>query len=212
MDIVHSPGLASATAHRRPHRGRLTRGAGVVVALVLATTLAACSPAPRRIVAVFLDDGEPAVLLHPCAGEPVKGLQVRDVTPAPPTPTGTPVGTASSGSAAATPTSASSAPDLSMLRWDTSSADVPAPSQVRLLTPPDGWRVYTDGDRLLREFREDRIYEVSTSVIGDLGVEFTLGDLERLGSGEVWASPEDTRAPRAMTRDEFARIAEGTCD
>jgi hypothetical protein len=183
------------------------------VALLVATTLTACSPAPRRIVAVFLDDGDPTALLHPCSGEPVKGLQVRDVTPQEPTPTRSSAGTASSGTPGATSVSASPTPDLSLLRWDTSSADdVPAPSQIKLLTPPAGWQVYTDSFRLLEEFREDRVYDVSTSVLGDMSVEFTLDDLEGLEPGQVWATPDDTRTPRAMSRDEFARIAEASCD
>jgi hypothetical protein len=89
---------------------------------------------------------------------------------------------------------------------------VPAPTQVTLLTAPDGWQVYTDEDRLLLEFRDDRRYDVSTSVLGDMGVEFTLDDLEGLEPGQVWATPDDTRTPRAMSRDEFARIAESSCD
>jgi hypothetical protein len=204
MDAVHSPRNSRAATPLRPGR-RFARIVAPAVALLAAATLAACSPAPRRIVAVFLDGEAPTIALHPCSGEPVNGIQVRDVTPRP----------AATGSAAVTANpsrTGSATPDPSLLRWDVGSSDTPAPTQLRLLSVPAGWSVYTDEDRLLQEFREDRTYDVSTTVIGDLGVEFTLADLARLEPGQVWATPSDTRTPRAMSRSEFDAVAADSCD
>ncbi len=204
MDAVHPPTPSRPATPARLRRGRPARILAPAVAVLVATMLAACSPAPRRIVAVFLDGEAPTILLQPCSEEPVKGIQVRDVTAAPSATAG-PTGEAS---ATDTPTTV----DVSLLRWDISSADRPAPVQLRLLTVPDGWTLHTDSDRRLREFREDRTYEVSTSVIGDLGVEFTLADLAALEPGQVWATPGDTRTARAMSRNEFTALAADSCD
>jgi hypothetical protein len=186
--------MGTVTA-RRPR----VRVASAIALVGVALATAACSPAPRYNVALFLDGGHPTALLHHCEGSPITELGVTDLTspsapdPRAPTPTGTHT-------------------DLYVPYWSVRAADSGArPERVRLLTTPSGWRADDDHPFPLEEFQDGYEYMLDTNDVGFPVLVFTLDDLEALDRGEVWA--RDRRGEeQAMTRDEFTSVAGAHCD
>lgn len=180
---------------RHPNNTPLARALAAGLVLVgLGLSVVACSPAPRNNVAVFVQNGHPTALLHPCPGEAVTELSVTDLTtPSAPRP----------GDQTST--------HLYVPYWSVSAAEENArPTQVRLLTVPSGWVSEPDVAFELREFQPGYRYRLGTGQVGARDVEFTLADLEALAGDQVWIS--DGGEERAVERDEFIRIAEGSCD
>lgn len=179
---------------RHPRRAPLARllAAGLVV-IAVGLSAAACSPAPRNNVAVFLRDGQPTALLHPCPGEAVTRVSVTDLTtPSAPRPGDT------------------TSTQLYVPYWAVNAQDDARPTEVRLLSVPSGWAIDPDVVIALTEFQPGYRYRVGTGQVGARDVEFTLDDLESLGEDEVWIT--DGGQERAAARDEFFRIAEAHCD
>lgn len=177
-----------------PNHSPLARAFAAGLVLVgLGLSVVACSPARRNNVAIFLQDGQPTALLHPCPGEAVTELSVTDLTtPSAPRP----------GDQTST--------HLYVPHWAVSAAEEDArPTQVRLLTVPPGWVSEPDVAFELREFRPGYRYRLGTGQVGAHDVEFTLADLEALAEDQVWIS--EGGQERAVERDEFIRIAESSC-
>jgi hypothetical protein len=180
------------------------RRAGLTALALLCCLLpAACSPPYRAITAVFLDQGQPTTIFHPCGGATVFEVAVLE-EPGGPAP-------ASGGSASATGAD-------SVLTWDVADTEGGHPvAQVRLLQTPPGWILQTTKPgALLTAFAADRTYSVWPQTTNPSAgqsdhVQFTLGDLNSLSDGQVWASPKPFAQPRAMTRKEFAQHAEDSC-
>jgi hypothetical protein len=165
--------------------------------------MAACTPKPLSISAVFLDDGHPTVIFHPCKGT-VYEVTVSVDSPASPPPTATATDAATGGSG--------------RKHWSAFDRSASSPvEQVRLLETPPGWEPTTYKiEATLTGFEEDQSYYlwVSTTKPGagnDYGVKFTLADLRSLKDGQVWAEPKAFADPRAMSRDEFHRFAKAQC-
>ncbi|MFF4880465.1 hypothetical protein [Micromonospora sp. NPDC000668] len=178
--------------------------AGVLILLCCLLT-AGCSPAQISVTAVFLDDGHPTALFHPCGRSDVVVVStVEKMTGSAPA-TGLPLG------------------------WSVADAKGDDPvTQIRLLETPPGWKLritepggevrfknVEPGARLLTAFAEDQHYGVWADTDGaesrDAVVRFTLGDLRSLADGEVWAVPDPFGEPLAMTGEEFRQYAAASC-
>lgn len=165
--------------------------------LLCCLLITGCTPRRISITAVFLDDGHPTAIVHPCDGARVHGMSVVEEL-----------------------MSASTSATSPMIGNVWGVADV-APrtdhpiAQIRLLETPPGWELQTTKPgSLLTAFAVDRSYSVwadTTAAGNDSSVEFTLGDLRSLSDGEVWAAPKPLAQPEAMTRDEFRRHAAASC-
>jgi hypothetical protein len=182
------------------------RAAALAVLVGTATTVAGCSPPGRVNSAVYLRDGKPTVVVHLCSSEDrLTGLLLREDVPAP-APSGT--DPSSGPSASATPPQ--------FRTWQVGRSGGPGYAEIRLLDTPPGWTVYTRAENLLSELRYDRTYEASVDYTGgdigrDVGVEFTLGNLQSLGTGEVWARSKTYDREVVMTVAEFRRVAKASC-
>jgi hypothetical protein len=153
----------------------LLRAGAIVLAVVASLLTTACSPPLVDMTAVYLDGGHPTAIFHPCRGQHVVDVSVRQGSPLVESwevsqhPHGDGIG------------------------------------QLRLLEVPPGWELYGSADRRITEFAQGEEYHVEADTDdkgtgNDWGVDFTLADLETLRDGEVWAGHTQ---PRAMTRDEF---------
>jgi hypothetical protein len=182
------------TAARR-RLGRLLAASVSLVAVGLLAT--ACSPPHRMITAIYVDGTRPTALFHPCSGEPVYGLGIRDVT---------------SSTSGSTPSVTASPAVVSRLRWDVGDRDKKtAHTEVALFTVPAGWTQQTLAADRLTELEPDRTYELKSWAFRDAGLQFSVADLTGLDAGEVWAPTKPNGAERAMTRDEFIGFAEESC-
>jgi hypothetical protein len=169
-------------------------GRGFLLILLCCALTAGCTPGHISVTAVFLDDGHPTAVVHPCRGTRVHGIAVVEEMTA---------------SASAT------SPTLGGV-WAFADVDGDHPmTQIRLLeTPPDWVLQTTKPGSLLTTFAVDRVYSVwadTTDARTDAQVEFTLSDLRSLRDDQVWATPEPLAQPRAMTRKEFRRHAAASC-
>jgi hypothetical protein len=204
------PISAPTTRRRRYPVGRWL--AATLALLAVGALAAACSPVPRYVTAVYLDDGHPTALFHPCPGSPVYGLKLYDAGPVKgkalgraPT-SGLPTGATPSGIPRTTV-------NRDHLRWDVGDQDEgTAHTRVRLLTVPPGWDLSTSEQDLLRQLRSDRTYRLIGWGFRNTAVDFTLADLAALGDRRVWASARGSAEPRALTRDDFVDRAEASCE
>ncbi|MGR6321351.1 hypothetical protein Q2K19_18995 [Micromonospora soli] len=156
-----------------------------------------CTPGHISITAIFLGDGHPMAVFHPCHGSRVYGVSVVE---------------------SMTASGSGTSPSFGNV-WDVADTDTRGDhpiTEVRLLETPPGWILQTNPDSLLTAFAVDRTYRAradttSPPAANDASVEFTLGDLRSLSDGEVWAVPKPFAQPQAMTREEFRRHAAASC-
>ncbi|WP_281938917.1 hypothetical protein [Micromonospora sp. AKA38] len=145
---------------------------------------------------MFLDDGHPTAIFHPCGGVRVSGISVTELT---------------------TTSASNSDPGLGWGIANVGSREGHSVAQIRLLATPPGWELQTTKPgTLLTAFSVDRTYIVAADTAdptagNDSSVAFTLRDLRSLTDGEVWAVPKPFAQPQAMTRDEFRRHAAASC-
>jgi hypothetical protein len=178
----HGAARDARTAHTVPMRS----GARVLVAVAAAVTagamLTGCSPDNWPTIAVVFIDGQPAAVAAPCPADQLTLLQLSEVH---------------GGDASGWP------------QWQ-SQGDRPLRDgeTVKLLQDPDGWR--TTRSEVI-EISPDRTYSVQA--VGkqvSFSVEFTLSDLQKLDSDQVWTSTDGT-TNRTVPRPEFQRDANSDC-
>jgi hypothetical protein len=164
----------------------LRRVVAVIGAVVVSVVLSGCGPEVLPLAAVTVDaDGTPRVLVRPCG----------DATYEAPTVEGR------AGSYEEEP--GSDEADTTVWEADGEwSGDVEFP----LFSPPAAWEAETRGEQRLLP---GRTYEFTfyghTDDHATGAVSFTVGDLERVGRGQVWADD------RVMSAGEFEELAEGAC-
>jgi hypothetical protein len=192
----------------------VARGLGSVVVLLCCLLSTGCTPPNISITAVFLDDGHPTAIFHPCGDTAIDAVSVvetlTDRLPASGTASAV-SSTQTDGSASATGTEFGDVWGVADVYW------YHPVVQIRLLQTPPSWALQTTKpEGLLTSFAATRTYYVwagttkpSTGI--DAGVRFTLSELASLSDGQVWAVPEPFTQPQVMTRKEFARAAAESC-
>lgn len=181
------------------------RALACVLILLCCLLTSGCSPLQIAITAVFLDDGHPAALFHPCGRSDVVGVSIVETWTGSAPATGLPLG------------------------WSVADTKGGDPiTQIRLLETPPGWKLrltepggevrfrnVEPGANLLTAFAEDQRYLVWADTDGterrDAMVQFTLGDLRSLADGQVRAIPDPSGEPHTMTREEFREYAAASC-
>jgi hypothetical protein len=162
-------------------RMRGTRAAAVAVAVVACLLTVGCTPAPLGMAGVYLNGGQPTVLIRPCPGVVVS--QVWVYQRAANLRWGAVVGDHS----AVTEVLLLQAP----AGWTAS--DVPAANQLTEFQAGTSYQVQVATERPKN---------------GDIDlVEFTLGDLH---ADTVWATRPHGQ-PQVLTRAEFAKQAADVC-
>jgi hypothetical protein len=192
---------------RRKGRGAVpvVRGLGSVVVLLCCLLSTGCTPPNVSITAVFLDDGHPTAIFHPCGGG-VYSVSVVEKLTAP-----------AISSATASSFVPVMGPDVNHAWGVADPAGVHTVAQLRLLDTPPGWVLQTTKPGyLLTDFVADGTYDVWADTTKptagrDAAVRFSLGDLRSLADGQVWAAPKPFAAPQAMTRSEFGQHAAASC-
>jgi hypothetical protein len=182
--------------------------------LVCCSLSTGCTPPSISITAVFLDDGHPTAIFHPCGGAAVYSIALIEklTSPAPAS------GTASAISSAQASSSASATGAEFGDLWGVADPAGNHPvAQVRLLETPPGWVLQTTKPGyLLTDFIAGRTYDVwadttKPSAGRDTSLQFTLGDLRSLSDGQVWAAPKPFARPQAMSRKEFGQHSAASC-
>jgi hypothetical protein len=189
-------------AQTRWHRP-IRRGLAFAMVILGGILLGACEPRATLIIAVYLDNGHPAILVRPCQGH------VYDIVVAG-HPAQLQFGQLQSADTAASSTS----PDDVDRFWDVEDRDRTHPvTETRLLETPTGWRPKLEG---LTDFRDDWAYstwvQITETTPGSIvSLRFTLAGLRGLGADQVWAATQPYEPEQAMSRHDFLRLAERSC-
>ncbi|MFF5225621.1 hypothetical protein [Dactylosporangium sp. NPDC000521] len=184
--------------------------AAAIIAVLVAGTLAACSPAREPLLAVGRDaDGRPVAHLYLCGDDHVAHnatLYLNNPWSSPtPSATITPSG-------AAPASSGSGSVSMGALWSIWNSTGIGNLWAIPIGTTPDGWRDELDPPRPLALTATGRyVLGASTAVPRPRSVFFTLGDLDQLKDGEVWGHTGRRGDERATTLKSFREKAAGSC-
>jgi hypothetical protein len=185
-----------------------------VVVLLCCLLSTGCTPPSISITAVFLDDGHPTAIFHPCSGAVVYSVSVVEKLTAPALATVTAPAISSATARSSVPATGA---DVDHGWGVADPTGVHPVAQLRLLETPPGWVLQTTKpEYLLTDFVAGRTYDVWAETTRpaagkDALLQFTLGDLQSLADGQVWAAPRPFAQPQAMTRTDFGRHAAASC-